>query len=129
MTTTYDLTDTREATVVQALTEARALLNDPGRWMQGEFAGDQNGRRVRNPLAPEAVAFCLLGACYRVVGFAVPTIDDRNPFERPALVQAIEQRLEHAIATDDVPDFNDDEAREHADILAALDAAIAGTSL
>jgi hypothetical protein len=51
----------------QVLMEARALIENPTRWTQGELARDEQGRPV-NCLSSRAVRWCAAGAIYRVAG-------------------------------------------------------------
>lgn len=52
-------------TTLEALKAARALIEDPKRWTQHEFARDADGKRVAE-CDEAAVCWCLFGAAYRV---------------------------------------------------------------
>lgn len=52
-------------TTLEILVAARALIADPARWTQMANARSVRGRSVLIK-SPSAVAFCALGACYRV---------------------------------------------------------------
>lgn len=98
------------ADALQALREARALIQDPERWTRGVLARDANGREV-DEHADAAVCWCLEGAVARVCaqsgcGF----------YEAWGPVRS-------AAAFVPLAEFND--SHSHADVLAVLDKAIA----
>jgi hypothetical protein len=109
---------------LDVLKGARELLSDPAKWTKaGALAVDVNGAPVGvdheegNALHPEAVAWCLIGACQKVAEDAALAWD--NP--HLAFVR-------DCAGTDYLGPWNDKADRTHADVLAVLDCAIAKAS-
>lgn len=104
---------------------ARELLADPKRWAKGASALDEYGQPASDeidggshldegdPLADCAVCWCLVGACQKVAGEII-WFDDRRF-----------AALHQVLGTDQIGPWQDVEERTHADVLAALDLAIA----
>ena len=97
---------------------ARELLADPKRWAKGALAldeygqpaGDQKSPDEGDPLADDAVCWCLVGACCKVAGEVI-WFDDRRF-----------AALRQVIGGPTIGPWQDQ--RTHADVLAALDMAI-----
>jgi hypothetical protein len=101
---------TSPATPLEALVAARTLISDPGRWAQGTYAKDTNGRSVW-PDSAEACCWCSVGALNRTHASTQIRVEAAH-----ALGETVKQS---------VVDFNDRIETTHADVLAAFDAAIA----
>ncbi len=97
---------------LDVLRAARALIAEPERWTQGEYAVDAEGRRVP-ALAPEALRFCAVGACERA---------GCKPLAGAGVIHALVTALP-AGQRSRITDFND--AHEHSEVLALFDRAIA----
>lgn len=95
------LDDTTKAIIV--LQQARELLSDPKRWVQGHFDIGH--------------AFCAAGAIEKVAGRGTDVEDDAYY----ALANVIDVLSD---GTDAIASFNDDDSTTHADVLAAFDLAI-----
>lgn len=113
-------------TASEILRAARALISDPARWTQGAFARDSSGDQV-DRLTSEAVCWCLAGAVDAAsyperIGVDNYVID----FDRSAARLAAARAL-HTVIHDTVVSFNDDPTRTHAEVLEAIDKAIAIT--
>lgn len=117
---------------IEVLRGARELLTDPARWVHhGPLAVNAEGKPAGEPddpewgwvddegdsLAEDATAWCLVGACQRAAGEAIWFTD---PLLQP-LRDAINSPLP-------LGQWNDQPGRTHADVLTALDAAIASCS-
>jgi len=111
---------------LQILTEARALLSDPKRWTEGDFALDEHGNGVYWH-ADSAVCWCALGAIGRVAGA------EEDPDEGARQVQRFASEavalLHEVIDWDGVSSMADGVAywndhHDHAEVLAAFDRAI-----
>jgi hypothetical protein len=93
------------------LVAARALIEQPKAWTQGEYARDKKGNRV--PLTSrQATCWCAMGATGRAQAGNIP-----------AGVRA-RDRLRAAIGDRSIPGWNDAPERTHAEVLAAFDRAI-----
>lgn len=55
---------------LKILTRARALIADPARWTQGDYARDANGKSVL-PNSRYAVCWCSVGALRKVTRCAI----------------------------------------------------------
>jgi hypothetical protein len=51
----------------QALTQARALIENPANWTTGNYARDDKGKPT-DPSYPNATCFCAIGALVKVNG-------------------------------------------------------------
>ena len=104
-------------TVLTVLSDARALLAEPGVWTQTSFARDAQGQPCESS-SPEACQFCALGAIERAehtrYGFAMHWSASRE-----ALVAALPQG-----ALDSVMVFNDNPTRTVDEVLALFDRAV-----
>lgn len=100
---------------ITALEAARALLDDPKHWTQKRYAANKRGEEA-NPVGPEAVCWCSLGALAKVTRSSIVR-------ETPTFWHA--QGLLESELSVSVIRFNDDPRRTHADVLAAFDRAIA----
>lgn len=98
-------------TALEVLTEARALIARPDRWVQGGSAMNLRGAFC-SALSPAAVCWSADGVVLRA---AKGDIDDTYVARRC---------LKQAVDTDSLIDWNDAEGRTHAEVLAAFDAAI-----
>ncbi len=102
-------------TTKEILIAARAKIEAPERWTQGEFARSKIDRRVK-ATSDRAECWCIMGA----VDAVVKNDPDRFRDANLAVGHAIGIRELREIA-----DWNDDPARTHAEVLAAFDRAIA----
>lgn len=104
-------------TPVDILRKTRELLSEPVRWTRGAYARDASGADV--PYDEQAATcWCLSGA-----------VDLAGQGQSIAAARARDY-IRVAIDSDDdsmvtIPTFNDDPGRTHADVLAAIDRAIA----
>lgn len=96
-------------TPLEVLREARRLLDVPEAWTKGSRARDERGRPIL-PGSPEAVCWCLYGACERA----------SNGEEFPA-TSAICCELGRS----NLGGWNDEPGRTHADVIGLLDQVIA----
>src|SRR5262245_1239433 len=107
------------ATKLENLRTVRHLLTPPEHWVKGRAGVDADGNSADYP---DAVAFCLIGACNAVIYNSPNYMDDAQ-----ALIETIREYLppeaRHSLIT-----FNDAIAT-HADILALLDNVIKGESI
>ncbi len=107
---------------LEILTEARELISDPERWLQGRTAADARGVDVA-PNSPKAVCWCSLGALAKVIDVNSSGLLTGHENANDAL-------CEMANAMSVVPSvwiFND--AHTHDQVLAAWDQAIADRKL
>lgn len=95
-------------TVATALRTARYLIWEPELWTQGQAAQYRFGDRTVRP--DQQYAYCLTRALWEA---------DTEVFERAVRV------LWLAVPTHSLEYWNDDPKRTHAEVLAALDRAIA----
>lgn len=94
------------------LVEVRGLIDTPEKWEQGTWARDADGNPT-HATRPEACAFCISGAVLRVVGDGMhATLID--------FISKANGGIERFPGV-----WNDAEGRTHAEVLAALDCAIA----
>lgn len=77
----------RKAEVVQVLRQAADLVEPPGRWTTKYHARDEVGNPVY-PMAPSAVCWCIIGACYRITN---------DMFLRDEAISAIRRFLQNRI--------------------------------
>lgn len=99
-------------TVADVLARAADLIEPEGAWTQGEFARDEWGMGLEDPLAPAACSWCAWGAIIHVVG------EDEGG-DVPAYGE-----LSRTVGAP-IPAFNDAEGRTQAEVVAALRAAAA----
>lgn len=107
-------------TIKEVLIEARALIADPARWTQGEFARTADGR-ILDGYCEGAVCWCALGAIRKVTMEGAESREERTEalvlsYDAADLLQA---HLANVIA---VPKFND--SHTHEEVLALFDKAI-----
>jgi hypothetical protein len=57
--------------------QVRELLSDPNRWTKHYYARRADGKET-DPLSPDAVSFCLLGACAKLGVDSTPLYDNLN---------------------------------------------------
>ena len=100
---------------LDVLTKTRELLSDPERWTKGSMAKNASGCTVR-PDREDAVCFCLDGALTRAAG------GSGNGY--PEATRILEETVSERPWAFCYVDWNDDAARTHAEVLAALDKAI-----
>lgn len=93
----------------QLVTKAIELIADPAHWCRGVTARDADGRKVEAS-SPDAVAFCALGALYRVVG-----LNGSVDGVATALYNTIAKR-----GFTNIGQFNDSPRTTHADVLEVL---------
>lgn len=93
------------------LISIRELLEDPAHWIQGSYARNRPDGKVVPPLHPDATCWCLDGAVIRVV----------PPKWRYAVRMAL-------VGTGKACTWNDAPERTHADVLGAIDKALARVS-
>ena len=92
-------------TALKTLTAAREWLDDPERWLQGNFY------KGHDQYKPQAA--CLIGACDVALGAPIALFGATHD----TLMAAVEERGPYrSVAT-----FNDDESTTHADVLAVLE--------
>lgn len=100
--------------VLETLKAVRRRLEKPEAWTKGSNARDEDGLS-RDPSSPKAVCWCLNGAIWRestVRGFTLLADRDR-----------VRDALGFRMYTD-VAEWNDEEYRTHAEVLARIDQAI-----
>jgi len=108
--------DSKPSSVAETLQRAKALIEDPSRWIKGAFAKPNKNAAdwFTHGAHPKAGAWCMLGAVERVDG----------PFEVEA-----KRTLAKAISgfewIDGVSEYNDAPHRRHRDVLKKFDKAIA----
>jgi hypothetical protein len=115
--------------LIDDLTAVRELLSDPARWTRRAYAKDANGGTFLQANDPEAVCWCLAGACHKVTGAAslIQALD--NP-RTSRLKDAVRDEIAVSdvgcdpMALSSIAAFNDDSDVTHADVLAVLDRAI-----
>jgi len=103
-------------TTKQVLIAARALIDAPEKWTKGESARRANGLPT-TVHSPDACQFCIEGAIRTASG--EPTRPLAYIGAIAAFSEAADRPCQPAFA------YNDAEATTHADILGALDKAIA----
>lgn len=101
-------------TMSQVLRAARALIENPEKWIKGAEAQDAEGRRV-TPNDVRAVCWCVTGAIERALG----SDDEYRPMITAARVFADAVGARYAYV------YNDRKDVTHADVMAAFDRAIA----
>jgi hypothetical protein len=117
----------RTKLLVDALKDARAIIEDPAKWTRGKAAADASGRFVQ-PTARDAVCWCVQGALERAYGGMGTTKE-----ERQATWDAFD--LLDGVAADMDPEFDDDypegtasawfnDHHSHDEVLALIDRAI-----
>lgn len=111
----------KPTSVVETLRAARALIEDPSRWIKNDLARkSKHSQFVVWPEDTEAGAWCSVGALRRVDG----------PFERDAM-QVLANAVQGTFGVRyDAPNaeiimFNDAARRRHKEVLAKYDQAIA----
>lgn len=102
---------------IEILTAARALLEKPEAWCQGQSAKDAKGKRVRWE-SDAACSWCVLGAVSRALGHKW------TPMDYSAAVTALGAQTRPFSPQG----WNDRSERTHADVLALFDKAIAAAS-
>jgi len=100
------------------LRKAKALIDTPEKWTQGYFATDGGGIVV-DPHTQHAQCFCSLGALWRQ-----EVAENSTGMEFSSQVPVV--YLNRAM-DGDIPYFND--RHNHAEVIAAWDAAIAAAEL
>jgi hypothetical protein len=60
---------------IDVIKRARAIVIDENQWTRNSLAVDKVGSVVR-PTAPEAVKWCVMGACIKVLGTSKPSLFD-----------------------------------------------------
>jgi hypothetical protein len=99
----------------ETLRAAKARIDTPAKWTQGQFARDSNDRPC-SPLNPDATCFCIYGAVSRSV---VETRGFSNFDLTIVLKSALPKRVSRA------DNFNDHPDTSHTDVMAFFDRAIA----
>lgn len=96
---------------------AKTKLANPKAWIKGSLARDKSGRQV-NPVSPDAVCWCLIGAMHSV-----------NTGSPSGCVVGTEAYDAIRVSTPNhwpwLQEFNDCEGTTHADVIETLDRAIA----
>ena len=105
--------------VREHLKKVRALLADPASWTQGWPARDEDGCRC-SATSGMATSWCITGAIDRVCPNFNDYFDVSEAFRQ---ANGIRADLDGGIVK-----WNDARSRSHANVLAALDKAIADTS-
>ena len=101
---------------LETLRAARALIATPSSWCKDYEAVDVYGVSA-DAIEPQAVAWCLVGACARAAG------DGRT--SSPVTLELDLTVLRGQRPYISAVDLNDAEAATHADVLAVLDETIA----
>jgi hypothetical protein len=112
-----------ERSTVEILKAARERITDPQRWAKGDFAyapDEETGERGVEAGHPDACKWCASGAIQR-------EDNDEHSLALHALCAAIPGTDEWSDPTDAIEAiarWNDDDSRDHAEVLAAFDRAI-----
>lgn len=110
------MTKTDVQIAADVLRAARQLLTAPGAWIQKAYARDHEGTSIdENDSQVDATCWCLYGAIRRAGNFR---------FQRKA-EDSVAGTLLATVLNNDVTGFNDAPGRTQADVLAALDQALA----
>lgn len=106
-------------TYKQVLVDARALIDDPNRWVQKDFAQMESGAYCK-PRDPRACRWCLLGA--------VAWASNVHGIISPKLLEYFDQLREHLYPATGEPHFDSTFAMNdylsHAKVLEFLDFAL-----
>lgn len=109
------------------LIKMRALLADPQRWTKKAYARKADGTTCV-PLDPNATCFCILGAQAKTAPKFSDKIKVRGGLTfNYAIFEALREQI-GARSQDNIPHYQDAEARTHADVLDLLDRTIAAES-
>lgn len=100
-------------TSLELLTHARKLIADEKSWTKGTLARDAFGQEISAD-DPKACKFCAVGAIERA------TCD----LDAVGQLYAVRVLRDTLGLTTNIPEWNDDDARTHAEVLAGFDAAI-----
>lgn len=101
--------------VVEVLKAAKAKIDTPEKWTKGYYARAKDGN-IRDATDKDACSFCSMGAIY--------SITDHMPEHGVLLAERVGAYLIAAMGTT-VVDFNDRRAKDHEEVMAAWDRAIA----
>ena len=115
-------------TPLEILQGARAVVAQPGGWVQGDYAVDAKGRSTP-PDGPDAVGFCMLMALQtsRIRCLAAAGMPALHPDNDPAYTVAF-KLLDIACAkrrSISIEEYNESDGRTQEEVLAAFDEAIA----
>lgn len=110
-------------TLLRDLITGRERIARPEQWCKGSLGRTVDGVEV-SATDRRAVAFCLMGA-YMTPELGTHLHSIINSPERERLLRAYGALSEHVPGHRCVPDFNNDPATTHADVLAVYDRAIA----
>ncbi len=102
------------STILGKLRGARHLIGDPEKWVKGMVACDAKGEEI-HPEEPTAVRWCLEGAL-RAAGVSTVFAAD------PAIMLV---NMATGVETGKLDDWNDADERVHAEVVDAIDKAIA----
>ncbi len=102
---------------VETLKAVKALIEDPKRWTQGEYARNAKGRKV-SPTGKAGTCFCVAGALRRVT---------RKSYEQSAKEWLIVWRASERLFKRGPYQVNDDLGHEA--VMQVLDAAIAEAAI
>ena len=105
----------RPTTALGVLIAARAKIEDPKNWTKGTPARDSHGRKTL-ATNPDACMFCMIGALDSAIG---------SLGSESAFMDAADALLPFIPNGWGIPDYNDHESTDHADVLAIFDKAIA----
>jgi hypothetical protein len=94
---------------VEILKAAKAKIENPANWTQGEFARDENGNKLMSGYSEGAVCFCSLGAIEAVIG--------TDFFDAEKAYMTIDEVMGGSVAN-----YNDNHT--HEEVLSAFDKAI-----
>lgn len=121
---TIVLAEPDRATLHAIFFDARTLLTDPARWHRGSFARDAQGHAVAYH-APTACAWCIAGAVLHCADAFADRPWGLDALKFLTLVRVGMTSLDPA---GHLAGWNDQSDRQHADVLALLDAAIEATA-
>lgn len=102
-------------TPVEILEKARELLSDPKRWTRDALAMTARGKHLSDPTDRRAACWCVFGAIMKCSGEVSGALNAADVFERANWFGDDES----------FSSWNDRPERTHAEVLAAIDSAIA----
>lgn len=103
------------------LRKMKEVIPTPHKWYKGGFAVNNQGM-TENALSDKACRFCMLGAMQVANGN-----ESLHYPVAPKVIEVLRNCLPEDRFYSSVPDFNDDSAIRHADVLAVIDRSIRAT--
>jgi len=115
--------------IIAIFTDARERVADVARWCRGVYAVDEDGQST-GPMEENACAWCLVGALFKAAGFCgdddcEQCIENGAKDDAHAALDVLRAHAPDPAREQGVDVWQDTPATTHADILAALDVAIA----